>query len=269
MRMQSRSGLPLIRPALFLGVFLTLVLVLPTSASASWSDRLKGLAPETGATSTPETRDDPASPRPTLGAEHSTMVAGLKEALEIGGRRAIESAGQRDGFLGNDAIKIPLPGLLENAGSMLRGVGLGRQADQFEESMNRAAEKAVPEAADLLTAAIADMTIDDARAILVGAPDSATRYLRRQAGDPIAERFRPIVAESMQETGVTTAYTTLTDQLNTRLPGLEAMDDLDLNAHVTAKTLDGLFLLLAQEEGRIRNDPAARTTALLQEVFGR
>lgn len=260
MSMQSRSGLT---PAV-LTLSLALVLALPITASGSWTDRLRGAVPGSAPASSPVENGPTA-----LGTEHQTMVAGLKEALEIGGRRAIESAGQKDGFLGNDAIKIPLPGLLENAGSMLRGVGLGRQADQFEESMNRAAEKAVPEAADILAAAIADMTIEDARAILVGAPDSATRFLRRKAGDPIAERFSPIVAESMQETGVTAAFTTLTEQIGNRLPGLDAMDDMDLNAHVTTKTLDGLFLLLAEEEKKIRENPAARSTALLQEVFGR
>ncbi|MFO8004092.1 DUF4197 domain-containing protein [Thioalkalivibrio sp.] len=243
---------------------LALAASLPAVAQDSWADRLKGAIPETP--TTPRPLEGAAGP--TLGAEHEQLVAGLKEALETGSRRAIEAAGESGGFEDNPDIRIPMPGPLATASGMLRGVGLGRQVDEFEESMNRAAEKAVPEARDIIIEAIRDMSIDDARAILVGPEDGATRFLRRQAEDRIAERFRPIVAESMEETGVTRAFTGLTEQVGTRLPGISAVDELDLNEYVTNETLDGVFTLLAQEEKKIRQDPAARTTELLREVFG-
>jgi len=237
---------------------------LPAVAQGSWADRLKGAIPDIPTTPQPVEGDA----APTLGAEHDTLVAGLKEALETGSRRAIEVAGQEGGFKDNPNIRIPMPGPLANASGMLRGVGLGRQVDEFETSMNRAAEKAAPEAQEIIIEAIRDMSIEDARAILVGPEDGATRFLRRRSGDRIAESFRPIVGESMEETGVTKAFTGVTDQVGTRVPGISALDDLDLNEYVTGKTLDGVFMLLAQEEKKIRQDPVARTTDLLREVFG-
>lgn len=245
---------------------LALAVAVPLAAQGSWADRLKGAIPEVPATTEPAA--EASTPQPGVGAEHDTLVAGLKEALEKGSLLAIEAAGKPDGFQGNPKIRIPMPGPLDNASGILRGVGLGRQVDEFELSLNRAAEKAVPQATEILVDAIRDMSIEDARAILVGPADGATRYLRRRAGEPIAESFRPIVAESMQETGVTKYFTALTDQVGNRVPGLGSMEDLDLNEYVTGKTLDGMFLLLAEEEKNIRQNPAARTTELLREVFG-
>jgi hypothetical protein len=258
MKTPSRSGISV--------SVLALAVAVPLTAQGSWADRLKGTIPEVPTTT--ESAPAASTPGPGLGAEHETLVAGLKEALETGSRLAIETAGKTDGFQGNPKIRIPMPGPLDDVSGMLRGVGLGRPVDEFELSMNRAAEKAVPQATEILVEAIRDMTIEDARAILVGPADGATRYLRRRAGEPIAESFRPIVAESMQETGVTRYFTALKDQVGNRVPGLGAMDDLDLNEYVTGKTLDGVFLLLAEEERKIRQDPAARTTDLLREVFG-
>ncbi|AGA33559.1 hypothetical protein TVNIR_1898 [Thioalkalivibrio nitratireducens DSM 14787] len=235
-------------------------------AQAPWADRLKGTLPVVPPVSEPAT--DEAAPSVPVGVEHETLAAGLKEALAIGSQRAVETASKTDGYLGNPAIRIPMPGLLGDASSMLRGIGLGRQVDAFEKSMNRAAEKAAPKAAGILVDAVREMTIDDARSILVGSPDGATRFLRRRAGDPIADEFRPIIAESMQEQGVTAAFTALSEQAKQRLPALETADALDLPDYVTRKSVDGLFVLLAEEEKKIRADPAARTTDLLREVFG-
>jgi hypothetical protein len=244
-----------------------LALALSSSALAqgNWVDRLRGAAP-----TVPAGPVDPYAAPATVpvDAEYETQVAGVKEALAKGTERAIEMAGKSGGFTDNAKIRIPMPGPLDTASSMLRGVGLGRQIDEFEKSMNRAAEKAAPHAQEIILQAIREMTIEDARGILVGPTDGATRFLRRRAGEPMADAFRPIVSESMQETGVTKSYTELTGQIGTRVPGLTALDDLDLNEYVTNKALDGVFVLLAEEERKIRQDPVARTTALLQEVFG-
>lgn len=256
MKIQSRYGIAIL--------CLIFAASLPAIAQASWTDRLKGAVPGTPATPKPIEEES----APTLGAEHEQLVAGLKEALETASRRAIEVAGKEGGFKDNPNIRIPMPGPLATGSGMLRGVGLGRQVDEFENSMNRAAEKAAPEAQDIIIEAVRDMSIEDARGILVGPEDGATRFLRRRAGDRIAESFRPIVADSMEETGVTKAFTGLTDQVGTRLPGISALDDLDLNEYVTGKTLDGVFTLLAEEEKKIRQDPVARTTDLLRQVFG-
>ena len=237
---------------------------LPAAAQSSLTDRLKGAIPDISTAPKPVEGDAAATP----GAEHDTLVAGLKEALETGSRRAIEVAGQQGGFKDNPNIRIPMPGPLANTGGMLRGFGLGRQVDEFETSMNRAAEKAAPEAQEIIIEAIRGMSIEDARAILTGPEDGATRFLRGRAGDRIAESFRPIVAESMEETGVLKAFNGVTEQVGTRVPGISALDDLDLNEYVTGKTLDGVFTLLAQEEKKIRQDPVARTTDLLRQVFG-
>ncbi|TVP87600.1 MAG: DUF4197 domain-containing protein [Thioalkalivibrio sp.] len=244
---------------------LALTFAFPALAQGSWADRLKGSVPTLPTEPTETETDRTTVP---LGAEHETLVAGLKEALAKGTEQAIEAAGTAGGFADNEKIRIPMPGPLDTASSMLRGVGLGRQVDEFERSMNRAAEKAAPQAKEIVLDAIRDMSIEDARGILVGPADGATRFLRRRAGEPIADAFRPIVSDSMQETGVTRAYTELTDQVGTRVPGVAALDDLDLNEYVTREALDGVFTLLAEEERRIRENPAARTTDLLREVFG-
>ena len=245
-------------------IVLALAASLPMMVQGSWVDRLKGTIP---ANPPPEEETEFEAAQP-LGAEHETMVAGLKEALETGTRRAIETAGQKGGFSDNPKIAIPLPGVLQGAGGMFRGIGLGRQADEVEKSMNRAAEQAAPAGLDIIVKAIRDISIEDARAILVGPSDGATRFLRRRAGDRIAEGLRPLVADAMQQNDAADAYTTLIEQVGTRLPGIGELDDLDLNEYVTGKTLDGVFILLADEERKIREEPAARTSDLLREVFG-
>lgn len=259
--MKIRIGLGL------LTILLSLAFGPPAAAQGSWADRLKGAVPTIPAPAEPA--DPEAAPTAVpLDMEHDTLVSGLKEALTTGAARAIELAGAPDGFKENSRIRIPMPDPLASAAGMLRGVGLARQVDEFELSMNRAAEKAAPQAQAIIVDAIRGMSIEDARSILVGPADGATRFLRRRTGEQIAEAFLPIVAESTQQTGVTRAYTELTEQVGTRLPGLSALDELDLNEYVTAKALDGVFVLLADEEKKIRQDPTARTTELLREVFG-
>lgn len=206
----------------------------------------------------------------------SDIVAGLKEALAQGTTNAIRQLGRTDGFWSNAGVRIPLPGALRQVGDIARKLGQGEKVDAFQLSLNRAAEKAVPQVADIFGDAIRAMTLDDARKILGGGDDAATQYFRRVAGDKLATRIRPIVARATDSVGVTRRYKALTASAGNgalgglvgQLGGGHGSSDLDLDQYVTDKTLDGLFATIASEEKSIRHDPAARTTDLLKKVFG-
>lgn len=195
-----------------------------------------------------------------------TVVAGLKEALEVGTRNAVEQTSAQDGFLGNDRIRIPLPDTLETMAQGLRVVGLGAQVDELDVAMNRAAEQAAGEAADVFWKGIQQMSFSDAQAILTGDDTAATDYFERTTRDDLRSRFQPIVDAKMDEVGAVRSYDGLVAQY-TALPFTEK-PSLDLRGYVTEGALDGLFTVLGEQERMIRTDPAARTTALLREVFG-
>jgi len=248
-------------------IFIACVLSGPVAAQGTWADRLKGAAPPAPA-ATEAGPTDPATSTVPAEAEYDTMVGALKDALEVGSGHAVAAAGKTDGFMGNPAIRIPMPGFLEDASSMLRGTGLGPQADALEKGMNRAAEQASAKAGGIMAEAISRLVIDDPRAVLIGAPDGATRLLRRRAGERLFDDLRPLVEASMTQTDASAAFADLNKQIAQRLPALGTLEDMDLTDYVTVKTLDGLFLLLAEEEKKIRLTPEARTTDLLREVFG-
>ena len=171
-----------------------------------------------------------------------------------------------DGFLGSDRIRIRLPESLDPMAGALRAVGFGSSVDELEVAMNRAAEHAAGEATDVFLGAISRMTISDARGILDGGDTAATEYFRRNTSDALRSRFQPIVTEKVQEVGLAQLY----DQLVTRYRALPIpkRDAPELDGYVTERALDGLFTVLGQEEQRIRTDPSARVTQLLQTVFG-
>jgi hypothetical protein len=206
----------------------------------------------------------------------SEVVGGLKQALATGTTRAIRQLGRKDGFWGNPAVRIPLPNKLQSVARLARQLGQGAKVDAFQLSMNRAAEQAVPEVADLFGAAIRKMTLKDARGILQGGDHAATDYFRRVEGKQLAERIRPIVARATDRVGVTRRYKALVSgssggTLGTALSLLDRNGGdkaLDLDTYVTDQALDGLFRTLGKEEQAIRRDPAARTTSLLKKVFG-
>lgn len=201
---------------------------------------------------------------------NSDAVTGLKEALANGVESAINSLGKSDGFSGNNLVKITVPESLNTAVIAARALGQGGYIDSFESTMNQAAEKAVPEAATILANAIRDMSVDDAVKVVNGPDDSATQYFRKMAETSLTEKFKPIVSEATNSAGVTTAYKNLTAQASNPLVGsLLGGSSLDLDQYVTNKALDGLFKYIAIEEKRIRDNPAARTTAILQKVFGK
>lgn len=194
------------------------------------------------------------------------IISGLKDALKVSTGKAVASTGKPDGFLKNEAIKIPLPEKLRNASRGMRFIGMGPQLDELEIGMNRAAEQATPLAKQIFLNALFKMTFDDARGILTSGDDAATQYFRRQSSDDLKGAFKPIVHRTMEQVGVIKQYNQLTR--NSVAGPLLKAQGLEMDDYVLGKTLDGLFYMLAQEEGKIRKDPAARTTAILREVFG-
>ncbi|MDV3238059.1 MAG: DUF4197 domain-containing protein [Gammaproteobacteria bacterium] len=197
----------------------------------------------------------------------SEMTAGLKEALDKAAQLAVGQLGRDGGYLNNPAVHIPIPERLSWVEKGLRAVGQGAMVDEFEGTMNRAAEQAVPVALDEFRGAIRAMTLADAKTILTGPDDAATQYFRAQRGDSLREKFRPIVSAATARTGVTSSYKNMLGKAG----GVSALVDtrsLDLDSYVTDKALDGLFLTMAQEEKRIRENPVARSTELLKKVFG-
>jgi hypothetical protein len=202
----------------------------------------------------------------TPGLSNDKIIAGLKEALQVSTGNAVALTGRPDGFLKNEAIKILLPPKLQTVGRGMRMIGMGARVDELEVGMNRAAEQATPEAKRIFIAAVKKMSFDDARKILTENDTAATDYFKRTSSDDLTTAFTPIVIRSMQRVGVVQQY----NRVLASAPGGAALTgQLDINKYVVTKTLDGLFLMLGEEEKKIRKDPAAQTTALLKEVFGR
>jgi hypothetical protein len=210
----------------------------------------------------------------TSSLSQEQVVQALKEALGKGVQQAVTSLGHENGFLTNLNVKIPMPEKLSAVERTLRALKQEKLADDFVVTMNHAAEQAVPEAAGVFADAVKGMSIEDAKAILTGTNNAATQYFRRTTETNLFEKFLPIVKKATDQTGVTSTYKQLMDKaqpLNSfgsfgrSFLGAESVD---LDAYVTEKALDGLFKMVAEEETRIRENPVARTSALLQEVFG-
>lgn len=193
-------------------------------------------------------------------------VAGLREALLRGATAAVGQLGKHDGFFANPRVRIPLPESLQKIERGLRLLGLGGQADALVETMNRAAEVAVVEARPLLVNAVRQMTVSDARSILGGPEDAATQYFRRSTGEALAQRFLPVVRQATAQVQVAGQYNKLAKRAATF--GLLDSRDADLDQYITDRALDGLFLLIADEERAIRRDPVATGSQLLKKVFG-
>lgn len=200
------------------------------------------------------------------GLSESKIIEGLKEALEIGTSNAVKMVSRLDGYYKNPKIKIPLPDPVRKVEKALRAVGYGSKVDAFELSMNRAAERAAPEAKALFWDSIKQMSFEDARKILNGRENEATLYFEDKTRDKLGAAFKPIVHTSMSQVGVTRYYQQLDAKVRT-IPFTESLR-FDLDKYVTDRALDGLFIMLAEEERKIRQDPAARVTDLLKEVFG-
>jgi hypothetical protein len=193
-------------------------------------------------------------------------TGGLKEALTQGAGKAVDLLGRTDGFLANPKVRIPLPEKLEKAAELMRSLGMGKYVDELETTMNRAAEAAVPEAKKLLVDSIRKMSVEDAKGILTGGDDAATQYFRRTTAAPLGDKFRPIVQKAMARVKLTQKY----DKFAGKAAAFGLIDEesAHLDQYVTAKALDGLYLMIAEEEKAIRANPVDAVGKLAKKVFG-
>lgn len=203
------------------------------------------------------------------GLSQGEILAGLRDALRQGTTSAINQLGHEDGFWRDPQVRVPLPSFIARYESGVRAMGFGGTLDQFQLTLNRAAEQAVPQAANIIGGAITRMTLDDAKRILDGPSNAATEYFRRSASAELYESLLPIVAATTEQAGVAQQYKKLANKAGPLLRLSGASEPADLDGYVTQKALDGVFLKIAAEEARIRADPAARGTELMRRVFAR
>lgn len=201
-------------------------------------------------------------------------AAGIKQALMTSTVEAVNLTGRRNGYFGNPAIRIGLPQSLQPLERGLKAVGLGPKLDQFELSMNRAAEAAAPLAKPIFEKAITSMTLTDAQRIVSGGGQSATNYFKAKTSRELTIAFTPVIKKAMAKYSVTRQYETLMGASQHSMLGLGGMSSLmghnvDIDHYVVQKSLDGLFYMIGQEERKIRTNPAAQVTPLLRQVFGR
>ena len=191
---------------------------------------------------------------------------GLRAALNQAAAAAISELGRADGFFNNPEVKIPLPGKLEKARKTLRKLGLSKQVDALDLAMNRAAEAAVPEARELFVQSIRQMSVTDALGIIRGSESAATAYFRKSMSDKLTAKFMPIIGKATANEELAQKYNAVAKKAQAL--GLVDDNDASLDAYVTRKALDGLFLVMSKEELAIRKDPAGQASALLRKVFG-
>ncbi len=200
------------------------------------------------------------------GITNAEAGAGLKTALEKGALAAVDLLGRADGFLGNPKVRIPLPGYLEDAARMLRSFGQGKRIDELVTSLNRAAEAAVPMGRDLLVSAVRAMNVNDAKNILQGGETSVSTFFAEKTRAPLGVRFLPVVTQATEKVGLAKKYNEFAGKAAGF--GLVKKEDANIQQYVTAKSLDGLYLIIAEEEKKIRQDPVGTGSAILQKVFG-
>jgi len=238
------------RVFLILGLSMVLTFANATSALSQWRDILKDVQKSLSGRSLSE----------------DEIAKGLKEALHVGTAKAVENVSQVNGYFNNPKIRIPLPESVRNTQKLIRAAGFGAKVDEFELSMNRAAERAAPEAKALFWDAIKGMSFTDAGKILNGRENEATLYFQEKTSSRLTEIAKPVIRDAMGQVGVTRSYQEL-DRTARSIPFVGSYS-FDLDQYVTDKALNGLFLMLAEEEKNIRENPAARTTDLLKKVFG-
>jgi hypothetical protein len=193
-------------------------------------------------------------------------VNGLKQALTNGAQAAVAKLGKENGFLGDPRIKIPLPPSMKRAEAVMHSIGAGKQVDDLVLRMNRAAEAAVPQAKSLLVDAAKKMSVQDAKGILTGGQDSATQYFKRTTSEPLVKQFKPIVVKAMAKVKLAEKYDEIA--ASGAKFGLVKEEDANLEDYVTRKALDGLFVGIADEEKKIRQNPAGAASSIVKKVFG-
>ena len=191
---------------------------------------------------------------------------GLKTALEKGALAAVSLLGKTDGFLGNEKVRIPLPGYLEDASKLLRAFGQGGRIDELVTAMNRAAEAAVPLAKDLLVGAVRSMNVTDAKKILVGGDTAMTAFFAEKTRSPLSVKFLPVVTKATAKVGLAEKYNQVAGKAADL--GLVKKEDANIQQYVTGKSLDGLYFMIGEEERKIRKDPVGTGSAVLKKVFG-
>jgi hypothetical protein len=200
------------------------------------------------------------------GLSNADASKGLKAALEQGAVAAVNLLGTQDGFLGNDKVKIPLPGFLEDAAKLMRTFGQGQRVDELVTAMNRGAEAAVPIAKDQLTKAIQTMTVTDAKTILTGGTTAVTEFFQTRTRAPLSIKFLPVVTKATEKVGLAAKFNEVAGKAAEM--GLLKKEDSNIQKYVTGKTLDGLYFMIGEEEKKIRQNPAAYGSAILTKVFG-
>lgn len=205
-------------------------------------------------------------PAAALSLSEGDAAAGVRAALERGAVAAVGALGKTDGFLGNPKVRIPLPGFLEDAAKLLKTLGQQRRVDELVTAMNRAAEKAVPEAKTLLVSAVKSMSVEDGRKILTGGDTSVTEFFTAKTREPLGVKFLPIVTKATEKVRLADKYNAVAGKAAGL--GLVKQDDADIQHYVTRRALDGLYFMIGEEEKQIRRDPVGTGSALLKKVFG-
>lgn len=244
-------------------LLLVLLIVLP-SANAGWRDYLNDWL---GDGTTESDKSPPGKTSAAYVPSSTDMNKAILDALSVGVERAIKLLGKENGFLGDAQVRIPMPGSLQKAEKLLRKLGQDKYADRFITSMNRAAEQAAPQTTQIFLNTIKNISVQDAQSILQGGDDAATQYFQNNTSAQLEAVIKPIVVRSMDQTGVTRHYKKLISKADF-LTSYVDPESLDIDDYVTKKTVSGLFLKLAEEERKIRKDPAARSSELLKQVFG-
>jgi len=201
------------------------------------------------------------------GVSDADAASGIRAALERGAASAVDLLGKHDGFLGNPKVRIPLPKAMKDAAKVAKLIGQQKQVDELVTAMNRAAEAAVPEAKALLLSAAKSMSVDDARRIVSGGDDSVTKFFAAKTRKPLAEKFLPIVTRQTEKVDLAARY----DALAAKAAGMGLVkgDEATVERYVTGKALDGLYLMIGEEEKKIRRDPIGTGSAILAKVFGK
>ena len=200
------------------------------------------------------------------GISNKDASTGLKTALEKGALAAVALLGKTDGFFGNDKVRIPLPGFLQDAAGLMKTLGQGKRIDELMLSINRAAEAAVPMGKDLLVSSVRSMSVQDAKKILTGGETSVTNFFAEKTRSPLSGTFLPIVTRATEKVGLANKYNELAGKASGF--GLVKKEDANIQQYVTGKTLDGLYLIIGDEEKKIRQDPIGAGSDILKKVFG-